>query len=399
VADFNGDGRKDVVATSADIFGVLGVSVLLGYGDGTFRGTWDYDVGTGEDPRVSLGEFNGDGIQDLAVLIPERLSRIVVLLGNGDGSFRWAFEFETGTLFSSGPLAVSELNGDRIQDLVMAESGRIAVFLGNGNGTFKSAVNFPVSLPPASIAVGYLNGDAFVDVAVIGFSSQIGVLLGNGDGTLRSPIYLDTGAGGSGPRALVVDDFNLDGNQDLVTTNPSAGSISMLLGNGDGTFRTPLICDVGGVPGSNLYDSAYQTVVVGHFNNDRIPDLFMVNTSPPGASMLLGNGDGTFTTAPGSFAGRSIERIAVGDFDRDGMQDLVLTRYDTDFTGARLIAYQHTYVFGGKGDGTFLPGVLHATTDVNSLAVGDFNGDGRPDIATVGDLRLARLSVLINNTP
>ena len=147
VGDFNSDGRKDVVATSDDVFGVRGVSVLLGWGDGTFQGTWNYYLGLGASPIVSPGEFNGDGIQDLAVLIPGRLGRIAVLLGNGEGSFRWAFDFETGGILfpdQNATLAVGEFNGDRIQDLIMAPpawgAAGAAVFLGNGNGTFQPAL-------------------------------------------------------------------------------------------------------------------------------------------------------------------------------------------------------------------------------------------------------------------
>ena len=146
------------------------------------------------------------------------------------------------------------------------------------------------------LVVGYFNADGFLDVAGVGVSS-IGVLLGNGDGTFRAAMYFDTGSEEwDHIRAFAVGDFNADGSQDLVTTNPSAGSISILLGNGDGTFRTPLISNVGGTPGRNIFYRAHRTLAVADFNNDRFPDLVMVG-SPSGASVLLGNGDGTFHTA------------------------------------------------------------------------------------------------------
>src|SRR5262249_17309135 len=156
----------------------------LGWGDGTFRGTWNYDLQTGMrplspflTPTVTRADFNGDGIQDIAAAIPGIPGRIAVLLGNGDGSFRFAFQFEAG---EAADLRVGEFNGDGIQDLVTPG----AIFLGNGNGTFQPALNISGVDSTSAIIVGFINGDSFLDVVAASRSaSTISVLLGNGDGT------------------------------------------------------------------------------------------------------------------------------------------------------------------------------------------------------------------------
>jgi len=385
VGEFNSDGHKDLAVTDSD-----GVSILLGWGDGTFRGSWNYDLETGprpinffSRPTVTLGEFNRDGIQDLAVAIPASPGKISVYLGNGDGSFRWLYDFEAP---GANSLAVGEFNGDRIQDVVAASSGSIAVFLGNGNGFFQPARSFGSADGP--FVVGDLNADGFQDLAVVSQSaSRISVFLGNGDGTLRAPMLFDTGAPVRSPeiRSVALGDFNSDGSQDLVATNGSARSVSVLLGNGNGTFRAPLIFATEGV---------HVSVAVGDFNRDRLQDL-AVTGSFPGTSLLLGNGDGTFRTPSpiGMINGNALvgEAFATGDFNSDGIHDLVVTGFRTS-------------VLLGNGNATFQPAVNLLATTGYSLAIGDLNGDGRPDIAVVGHdevflRRFNTLSVLINNTP
>jgi hypothetical protein len=385
VGEFNNDGRKDLAVTDSD-----GVSILLGWGDGTFRGSWNYDLETGprpinffSRPTVTRGEFNRDGIQDLAVAIPASPGKISVYLGNGDGSFRWLYDFAAP---GASSLAVGEFNGDRIQDLVAASSGSVAVFLGNGNGFFQPAGTFGSADGP--FIVGYLNADGFQDLAVVSQSaSRISVFLGNGNGTFQAPMLFDTGAPVRSPeiRSVALGDFNSDGSQDLVATNGTARSVSVLLGNGNGTFRAPSIFDTGGV---------HVSVAVGDFNSDRLQDL-AVTGSFPGTSMLLGNGNGTFRMPSpiGMINGNALtgEAIATGDLNSDGIHDLV-------------VGSGRTSVLIGNGNATFQPAVNLLATTGYSLAIGDLNGDGRPDIAVVGHdevflRRFNTLSVLINNTP
>ena len=380
VGEFNSDGHKDLVTTDGD-----GVTILLGWGDGTFRGSWNYDLGTELRPlsaflrpMVTRADFNRDGIQDLAIAIPGIPGRISVFLGNGDGSLRWLYDFGAG---GADSLEVGDFNGDGIQDLVISD----ALFLGNGNGTFQPAINFPGVDAPSGIAVGFLNGDGFLDLAVVSRSaSSISVLLGNGNGTFRPPLSFDTGAPVRFPekRSVALGDLNRDGSLDLVATNSSAGSISVLVGNGDGTFRAPLLFDTGREP---------VAVAVGDFNRDQFLDVAVASPAI-GILVLLGNGNGTLRIP--SNLGRSADAITRGDFNSDGIDDLAVT-------GSSLPG---TLVLLGNGDGTFQPAVIFETANGSSLLVGDFSGDGRPDLAIVGNLdafffRVNTLSVLINNTP
>ena len=202
-----------------------------------------------ESAIVALGEFNGDGIKDLAV-IHAGVRRLSVLLGNGDGSFQWEFDYSLASVSTS--IAVGEFNGDGIQDLVVDASSSVTVLLGNGNGTFRPPLDFPAATPGtgASLwAISMATGFRTLRLSPAP-PGRISVLLGNGDGTFQAPLSFDTGVPPPGfpaptKRSLAVGDFNGDGSQDLVATNV-AGSVSVLLGNGDGTFRAPLIFNAGG---------------------------------------------------------------------------------------------------------------------------------------------------------
>jgi VCBS repeat protein len=181
VGDFNGDGVQDLAVAN---FNSNNVSVLLGNGDGSFQAARNFGVGFNP-VSVAVGDFNCDGVQDLAVA-NFNSANVSVLLGNGDGSFRAAQNFAVGTLPSS--VAVGDFNGDGVQDLAVANSGleevsgsaNVSVLLGNGDGSFQGARNFAAGSLPYSVAVGDFNGDGLPDLAVANaYSNNVSVLINN----------------------------------------------------------------------------------------------------------------------------------------------------------------------------------------------------------------------------
>jgi hypothetical protein len=195
--------------------------------------------------------------------------------------------------------------------------------LGNGDGTFQTQRTFPVGSFPYSVAVGDFNGDGHQDLAVANVDDNtVSVLLGNGDGGFGPPTSLPVG---SAPFSVAVGDFNGDGRLDLVVadSNPNGGGLaSVLLGNGDGTFQTQRTFPAGGGPTS---------VVVGDFNGDGHQDLAVANAVDNTVSVLLGNGDGNFgptttvfLTYPRPFS------VAAGDFSGDGKPDLAVASTQSD---------------------------------------------------------------------
>jgi hypothetical protein len=321
--DFNHDGKLDLAVAN---FNSNNISVLLGNGDGTFQTAVNYPVGTNP-VSVTVGDFNGDGKLDLAVA-NNNSNNVSVLLGNGDGTFQTAVNYPVGIKPFS--VTASDFNGDGKVDLAVANgnSYNVSVLLGNGDGIFQPAVNYAAGDGPLSVAVGDFNADGKLDLAVANNNgSNLSVLLGNGDGTFQPPV--NYGVSGLNPRSVVVADFNGDGKLDLAVANYGNNTISVLLGNGDGTFQAAVSYDVS----ANL---GPQSVTVGDFNGDGKLDLAVALTrdsNPSGngtgykLNVLLGNADGTFQRETEYAAGCSPGSVTVGDFNGDGRIDLAAANY------------------------------------------------------------------------
>jgi hypothetical protein len=351
VGDVNRDGKPDLVVANRIS---NNVSVLLGNGDGTFKGAVNYNTGL-QPVFVAVGDFNGDGKLDI-VTANFGSNNVSVLLGNGDGTFKAAVNYNTG--LQPDAVAVGDFRHDGKLDLAVANSGgnNVSVLLGNGDGTFQKALNFTTGTSPASVAVGDFNGDGKLDLAVANRgTTSVSVLLGNGDGTFQQAQSFLTGVE---PVSVVVGDFNGDGKLDLVTANFGSNNVSVLLGNGNGTLQSPLSFDAGIHPTS---------VAVADFNGDGKPDLAVANRDRNNVSVLLGNGNGTFQDHQDFATGTNPVSVATGNFKGGGKPDLVTANFGGN-TASVLLNGMVTLTWNNPANiiyGTPLgPTQLNATADV-----------------------------------
>jgi hypothetical protein len=345
-------------------------------------------IATGVNPAAAaVGDFNGDGITDLAVMDSGQ-NALTILLGNGDGTFKPPnILFGVGTApcilptqASNCAIAVGDFNNDGIADLAVTSGGdnTIVILLGNGDGTFiaTSGSPIPVGNFPEAVKVGDFNNDGLLDLAVAnGEDNTVSILLGNGDGTFTpatgSPIAV-----GQFPFFLAVASFTPSGNADLAVVNDQDNTVSILLGNGDGTFTQAAGSPI---PGFNYNPSP---IVAADFNRDGKVDLAVANFTSANPAIpvgnvvvLLGNGDGTFTAASGSPVSVGFQPFAMvaGDFNLDGKTDLAVDNYGD----------QNLTLLLGDGNGGFTasgpPTPLGDSP--NDLVTADFNGDGTPDLA------------------
>jgi hypothetical protein len=314
VGDFNNDGKLDLAVASDSGTGTSGtVAVLLGNGDGTFQPQVSYTVGFTCN-GIATADVNADDSLDLVVACSFN-STVAVLLGNGDGTFQPEVTYATGS--APWGVAVADLDLDGKPDLaVAAASGVVSILLGNGDGSFQPHVDYFAGNNSFSLVVADFNADGKPDIAVtnddVAAPSTVSVLLGNGDGTFIPPVPYTVGLGA---RSLAVGDFNRDGKLDLAVANFTGDTVSVLLGNGDGIFQAALTYRAGIEPSS---------VVVGDFNGDGIPDLVVCDAYSNNASILLGKGDGTFTLPLIYLVGRGPTGVAVGDFNGDGRLDVAV---------------------------------------------------------------------------
>ncbi|HVI08979.1 MAG TPA: FG-GAP-like repeat-containing protein [Candidatus Binatia bacterium] len=323
---------------------------------------------------IALGDFNHDGRLDLAVATSLDATRISVALGNGDGTFQPAISYASGPLPDS--IAAAVFNGDGNLDLVVTDYGtsnNIGILLGNGDGTFRSPSFFTATATPTYVSVGDFNNDHKLDLLTIN-NPYVSVMLGNGDGTFQAPInFTPTHA----PSAIGIGDFNHDGKLDLAVGEQyfTTSQVEIYLGNGDGTFQ----------PGGSYATSVNpESIVAADFRNNGKIDLAVACNGGIGVSVLLGNGDGTFQNAV-SYATPSAFWVAAADLNGDGKLDLAVANFNVG--GAGHPPASEASVLLGNGDGTFQAAVNYPTGKEGTyIAVGDFNGDKMPDLAVTDPL-------------
>ncbi|HET6179104.1 MAG TPA: FG-GAP-like repeat-containing protein [Candidatus Sulfotelmatobacter sp.] len=377
-----------------------------------------YDSGDNNAEAAVVADVNGDGNPDIVVVnacIDSDCATdgsVGVLLGNGDGTFQTAVTYDTAGFFAYS-VAVADVNGDHKPDIVVANfcgltddcelslgrSGTVSVLLGNGDGTFQAAVAYdPGGFFPISVALADVNGDSKPDLVVANEcgdstclssapNGTVSVMLGNGDGTFQAATVYD--AGGLSTRSVALADVNKDGKPDIVVAsgyfgggNLQEGAVGVLLGNGDGTFQTVVVYGSGGREGSSI--------AIRDLNADGMADLVIANEGAVG--ILLGNGDGTFRAAVSYGLSGFGNAVAVADVNGDGKPDVVVASSCGGGPNCGTVN-----VLLSNGDGTFTAAVSYASGGLgNSIAVADLNSDGKPDVVVASGFDARLVGVLIN---
>jgi hypothetical protein len=337
------------------------------------------DAAVNPNPREPLlGDFNGDGVLDLATS-NHNSGSVTVLLGYGDGAFTDPIHYPVAVSTRSG--SVGDLNGDELLDLVVLSGGsrnQYSVLLGNGDGTFQDAVHkeFGRSLAPNGTVLGDWNGDGYLDLAIANFiGDSVSVLLGNGDGTFQDPVEYPAGDGCSW---ITAADFNTDGMDDLAVPSAEGNNVTVLLNKGDGTFLNVLAFPTG---------LEATGVAAGDVNDDGFIDLAVTNAHDGTVSVLLGDGQGLFTEAVNYLLKFRPWRVQIADFNLDGLQDLAVSNA------------QGIVVLLGLGDGSFELEETYPVAQLSAgIGVGDFNNDWAPDVVSVGGVTAGLASILLNDS-
>ncbi len=380
-ADFDGDGAVDLA--TADL-GANAVSVLKNDGSGAFQPHADYPAGFGP-KSIALADLDHDGKLDLALTTFTANSgggSVVLLRGNGDATFQPFRESLTGPI---GPaILAGDVDGDTKQDLLVTDlSHHLTVLLGKGDGTLFEADTYAAGRSPVAVAATDVNRDRKFDLVVADqLGTAVSLFTGDGSGAFRP-----AGRTGVGrlPTAVVAAEFDHDTSYDLAVANGLADSVSILLGRGDGTFQPRRTFATGSGPAA---------LVSGDFDEDGVQDLVVADQNGDSVSVLLGVGDGTFLPHIEFAAGPGPVSVARADFDRDGHLDLVVADANTPHFGPGKVS-----VLLGRGDGTFAaPIVLQAGIQAFAVRTGDFNGDGKPDLAVATNLDVfGSVAILLGN--
>lgn len=373
---------------------LMGTRMVLGTGTGTFGAP--IVVGVPDISSVALtGDVNNDGHLDV---VAGGQSGLTIVLGDGTGNLVQAKSYTSGfTIFgaASSFAALGDFNEDGKVDLAAVQQRGIGILDGDGTGAFNDALSYTTTvLNPRYLVAADFNNDGKQDFVTASSAnlpqgSTIEVAHGDGNGGFTKKSISNFGV--SQPFAIATADFNNDGKLDLAVTQPGTGKISFLLNDGTGGFQTDAFNAQ-----SVFFGAQPHAIKAGDFNNDNKADLIVLGRNSSNFLVLLGTGTGAFAVSfDGPLQGNSsfFDDLAVGDFNADGKSDLAVIRGATNVL----------HVLQGDGTGNFsdyailsLPGIP------GSIVAKDLNGDGKSDIAVTSgvienNIRRIDIAVLIND--
>jgi Flp pilus assembly secretin CpaC len=368
--------------------GSLGASSFVPGPTNSILPSTSYNVGVGP-IALTAADFRNVGQLDIAV-VNEVDNSLTILVNEGTGTFLTSAgsPISLGTARTTAPaiapsITSAILTTSGFHDLLVTDpvTNTVQVLLSNGDDTFQQATGSPITVgqQPSTIVTGDFNADGNLDFVVTNFTDNtFSLFLGNGDGTFKqataSPFALPSAV--AGPIAMTTADFNSDGNLDLAIVNQTTSNVAILLGNGNATFTQATGTPPTGSP--IAVGKSPVAIATGDLNNDSHPDLVVVNQTDNTVSVLLGNGDGTFTAATNSplGTGQAPTAVTISDFNADGNPDIAVTDPQTDSVS----------VFLGVGQGLFAPAFeLPVGSNPTAILSATLSGASLPDVAITDD--------------